>query len=99
MKPLHGITGRLRQHIKKVGAAHANRISSPNQEMQESQQESSCSNTEEFGEFNCKAHQDIYKDYCRKASEACSRGDTKMWEHWLAEAEDFDMRKGYGRYR
>lgn len=27
--PLHGINGRLRQHITKVGAAYANRISSP----------------------------------------------------------------------
>lgn len=104
MKPLHGPSGRLRQHIKKIGAAHANRISSPNPEQREPIQANPASDSaaanssQDFGEFSCKAHQDIYRDYCRKANEALSRGDTKMWEHWMNEADDFDRRKGLGRY-
>jgi len=103
MKPLRGIIGRLRQHINKVGGAtHANRISSPSKQTsaqsKKSTNSSSASSSEDFGEFSCKAHQETYKYYCKKADEAISKGDNKMADYWQGEAADFDRRKGLGRF-
>lgn len=63
----------------------------------DSSQSKPASKSEDYGEFATKHHQHIYKHYCRKAREAESKGDTKMVDHYIKEAEDFDRRKGIGR--
>ena len=89
----------LRSHIQKVGAAHANRISSPNkgEGAPEPKAEEPAKPDEDFGEFSCKRHQDAYKDMCRKARQARENGDAKGYDYWIDKAEDFDRRKGIGR--
>ena len=100
MKPLHGIMGRLRQRINKLGGAtHANRVLSQQQQNEASGEGvDEVAPAEDCGEFGCKSHQETYKDMCRKARQAAEEGDQKSSDFWRGEAEDFDRRKGMGRH-
>ena len=91
----------LRSHIQKVGAAYANRISSPNKDDSTSEPETAKTKaqTEDYGEFSCKLHQEQYKEMCRQARGARESGDTKNFMYWMDKADDFDKRKGIGRHQ
>ena len=101
MKPFFGITGRLRQHINKIGGAnYANSVSSPSAGSPAPANAGNAppqSSSDDHGGFSCEYHHNIFKDYCREANDALVKGDTKTYESCMNAARDFDKRKGEGR--